>query len=260
MNFASDIGDQLVIDSGNASQFKFDSGLEQRDFEQEPVGSVPCAPAMKIDPIPRGDWDRLIRQGEESGSFLDSLCDLEKIPFKNQQQTNFCPSNALAKATMIARLAQGQKFVNLSPASVACLVTGYRNKGHWPAQSCRIAAELGWAPTSIWPDNAIDQGLDTPQSRNERKKYQVDEFWDLPRFSFDHLMTCVLLRIPVAAVYMWMTHVVCAIAPKKLKDGRYAVLHDNSYGATWNGNGRMLIAEDKARPDEAVAVRVVTAS
>jgi hypothetical protein len=260
VNFASDIGDQLVIDDGNASQFKFESGAEARDFEAEPLGSVPCAPLMKIDPIPRGDWDQLIKRGEESGSFLDRLCDFERIPFKNQQQTNFCPSNAMAMATMIARAAQGQKLENLSPASIACLVTGYRNKGHWPTQVCRIATELGWAPTSAWADNAIDNSLDNARSRELRKKYQVDEFWDLPRFSFDHLMTCVLLRIPVATVYMWMTHVVCAIAPKKLANGRYAILHRNSYGPSHNGNGCMLIDESKAKPDEAVAVRVVTAS
>lgn len=260
MSFASDIGDQVVIDDSNSSQFQFDSGLILRDFEAEPVGSVPCAPLMKIDPIPRTEWDRLIKQGEESGSFLDKLIEFEKLPFKNQQQTNFCPSNAMAMATMIARLAQGQKLENLSPASIACLVTGFQNKGHWPTQVCRIASELGWATTKTWPDNAIDRDLDNEHSRAERKKYQVDEFWDLPPFSFDHLMTCVLLRIPVATVYMWMTHVVCAIAPKKLATGGYAILHRNSYGPNHNGNGCMLIAEAKAKPDEAIAVRVVTAS
>ena len=161
MSFASDIGDNLIVDGSNADQFQFDSGLVLRDFTEEPVGSVPCAPLMKIDPIPRGEWDRLIKQGEESGSFLDKLCDFEKVPFKNQQQTNFCPSNAMAKATMIARLAQGQKLIDLSPASIACLVTNYQNKGHWPTQVCRIASERGWVPTSrvtgVWTTRRREQ-------------------------------------------------------------------------------------------------------
>jgi len=237
-------------------------GVKQRDWAVEPCGSAPCAPTLEakgIQKIDRAEWPERIADRKKYGAMLWKTAKDAGVKIKFQSNTNFCWSNAVAHAIEARRADQGQPTVELSPASVACKITGFRNSGGWPLKAARYAAAHGYVPVDLWPANSLDDVHDTPLADAQRKRFQIDQFVDLKQFSFDELMTCVLLNIPVATVYMWWRHVVTAMDPDII-DGRYMILHDNSWGRTWNKTGRLYLAEDKARPDEAIGCCLTTAA
>lgn len=258
MSFTSELGDAVVIDESNAHEFVHDSGYVERDWDADPLGSEPCAPLNTDPTIPRDDWDELIEQGERTKTFVNHLLDREGVPFKYQASTNFCASNATICAGQAAQVVQGQAFRSWSPASVACPITGFVNKGHWPKQVVAYLSKYGAVPSTLWPDNEINESLFKPTFA-ARDDNRVAEWTEQPRFSFEHLMTAMLKRQPTAAVFMWMKHVVCALYPVKLPGSdHYGIGCRNSYGPRWNRNGYLVIDEAKANADEMFSVRVVT--
>lgn len=264
-HFLSDIGNMLLIDDDFATESLCDDGGGRgrvpRDFAKEPFGSLPFAGPFDLPLIPRSEWSERIEAIERSKSRLTDLCDVLGVKVKNQQQTNYCWINAPVHCLEIIRAVQGQKYVELSPASVGAKIKGFRNEGGWGTEGLRYLVDHGCVPTSLWPANAIDRKYDNHEADAARAHYQVDEWYDLQPRSFVQLMTCLFHRFPVAIGLNWWGHEVTAMNPVKL-DGsdRFGVTIDNSWGTDWGENGRSVLSESKATPDDAVAPRVGTAS
>jgi hypothetical protein len=265
MTFISDTSQDYVLDGSELVPEVPDglyAGYEERDWSVAPYGEGYAAP-FDIPVIPRDEWRDRIEEMEKTKSRLTDLCDASELTVLNQNGTNFCWANGPVHCVEILRLAQGQPMVRLSPASVAAPIKNYRNVGGWGEQALEYIVEKGIVSQELWPANAIDRRLDTDQSRKDREKYQVDEWWDLRPRDFDQLMTCLLLRIPVSVAYNWWRHLIMSVDPVAL-DGRFGIRVRNSWGQRWGSNGTAVFPEgygrNRANPDEALAPRVVTAS
>lgn len=204
--------------------------------------------------IPRSEWAERIRDLEKSQARIPDLCDALGLKVKNQESTNYCWINAPTHALEILRVMQGEPYVELSPASVGAKIKNFHNVGGWGTEGLQYLVDHGAVPASMWPCNAIDRRYDQPAADAERSKYRVQEWLDLPANNFDAVMTCLLLGLPVPIGLGWWSHEVTAVAPVKF-DGNdnYGVIFDNSWDSQWGTNGRGVLTERKATPDDAVA-------
>lgn len=235
-------------------------GRRPRDYEKQPLGFMSCAPAYALPLIPRWEYDERIRDLEKAQARIPDICDAMGLRVKNQEGTNYCWINAPVHCLEIIRVVQGQEYVELSPASVGAKIKDFRNSGGWGTEGLQYLVEHGAVPTSIWPNNAIARRYDTAAADQQRGRFQVDEWDDLPP-TFDAVADRVLNGFPVAIGLNWWGHEVTAVALVKL-DGndRYGMLIDNSWGSEWGQNGRSVLSEAKATPDDAVSPRLATAS
>lgn len=233
------------------------SGYAARDFDANPFGSLGYAAPFSMPLIPRAEWKDRIEEMTRTKSRLSDLAALVGWKPKHQARTNFCWANGTTMAVELARVAAGQPHVPLSPASVACEITGFRNRGGWGGQAIEYGSQYGWAPESLWPPNAIDRQYDNPQSQATRSLYQARDWQELQPRNFDQLMTLLLLRIPCLRADNRWSHLVACIDPLVMQDGRFGVLCPNS-GLGRDANGYTVIAESFGGPDEAYGITVTT--
>lgn len=252
-----------------ARQVKADSehgqGHIPRDYSKEPFGSLPFASALDLPYIDPAEYDERIKDGEREQSFIHHLCDFAGLKVKDQKRTNYCWMNAPIHICEIQQVVSGQPIVPLSPASCAAVITNFANAngnpagvGGWGTRGVKFLVERGAVPTSHWPDNAVDRRYDTPETNAMRSKHRITEWYDLQPNDFRAMMTCLFHRIPVAGGISRMGHEMTAVAPVKLDGkGRYGVIWDNSYGAAWGKNGRVVMDQASSTANDQVAPRVL---
>ena len=259
MSFVSDISNTFVINDSNAERVADGSmarGYIERDWSSEPFGASGFAVPLNVPLIHRDEWRPRIQAIEESGSLLSDMALRGGVKTKFQASTNYCWANGPTLALQICRVKQGAKDVELSPASIAAPITGYRNVGGWGTKALSKIVADGASPVSFWPPNAIDQRYDNAQSRAARAAYKITEWADVEPRNFDALMTCLLMGAPCPVAYMWWGHLVCAVDPVALPNGEFGVRIWNSWGPTWGDKGFAVLTEKKATPDECVCPMV----
>lgn len=224
------------------------------------VGACEVAAAADFELIPRSEWPDRIREMERSKSRLSDIINDAGIPCLNQASTNFCHAFSPALAVMALRASTGQKYVPLSPGSIAGPVTGYRNRGANIQDDLRQIVRGGIATTAFVPERQISRDGWKPGAEENALLHRVTEWWDMPRsMMFDRLMTLLLLRIPVCTAHYWWSHAVTAIDPWMDSAGRKFGHRDrNSWGSGYGENGYFIQMEGKGTPDEAYAPRVTT--
>lgn len=265
MTYVSDIKGRFIIDEsvsrfdeGAVTPDGLSKGYVRRDYEAFPVG-VFAAPF----PLPLIDWAEMperIKDMTAQKRWAKDHKILAGFKSLDQNGTNYCWINAPVQCIHYVRAIQGEPHVALSPASVGAKIKNYRNVGGWGSQGLLYMTENGVCPQSMWPANAIKKQYDTAESREERKKYIIDEWWELKPNNFQQLCTCLLLGYPVAIGLNWWSHEVtaCALAIRG-SDPQSDILTDidNSWGTKYGDDGHALLVRSKATPDDAVVPRVV---
>lgn len=214
-------------------------------------------------PLPLIDWAEIPERIKDMTVQKRWPKDHKKLSgFKslNQNGTNYCWINAPVQCIHYVRAIQGEPHIALSPASVGAKIKNYKNVGGWGSQGLQYMIDHGVVPQSMWPANAIQKQYDTEESRSERMKYVVDEWWELKPRSFHQLVTCLCLGYPVAIGLNWWSHEVtaCALAIRG-SDPESDTLTDidNSWGTGYGDDGHALLVRSKATPDDAVVPKVV---
>lgn len=212
--------------------------------------------------IPRSEWQSRIKDMETTKTRLSDIANRNKLPCKDQAQTNYCWVNAPTYCVEQLRVAQGQKMVILSAASAGAKIKGFRNVGGWGQEALEFIAENGLVPQDRWPMNAINRQYDTPENWTIAKKYRCLEWWALRISNDDDLISCLLRRWPVAVGYNWWSHEVTAMDPVWL-DGTYAIRIRNSWSMDWPNAGGMgygILQGSRLTADDAVVPRLIKAS
>lgn len=259
MSFTSQIyqSEPVIID-GNEQATQVPQGrargLQKRDLDKHPLGGL--AKSFDIPIIPRSEWDGRIEEMEKTKSRLSDLCYAENLQCLDQNGTNYCWANGPVYCVEVVRLSMGLGVKRLSPASVAAPIKDFRNRGGWGTEALEYIIDNGIVPAEDWPVNAIDRDYYTQENLEKAKDYCVTEWYDLQDDNFDQVMTCLLLRIPVAVGYDWWRHEVSAIDPIALGDGEYGIRIRNSWGMDYGKDGYAILGEKKGTPDDSVAPRV----
>lgn len=253
----------FLIDDSTPSHFIFPPGVTTGlDLSNRPEGFAYSGTAEPFPDelvIPRPEWQARIQELEETKTRLSDLCTLAGLPCKDQERTNYCWVNAPTYCVEVTRVKQNQKQVILSAASAGAQITNYRNIGGWGKDALNWISTKGLVPESLWPKNAISKSYATSANLQTALDYRVDEWWELEPKNLDHVVSCLLRRIPVAVGYNWWGHEVTLVDPVWL-DGTVAIRMRNSWGMGWGDKGYSLLQGNRMLPDDAVVPRTVKAA
>jgi hypothetical protein len=259
MSFASALMNIPVIDEAApaASSDTVGRGYEQRDRVVDPEAGF--ARPFTIGVLSRQEIKERAKDREQSKSRIFDVMAQAGVKPLNQGQTPFCWCNGVTDCVQIGRVLAGSPHVPLSPASVCGPVKNYRYEGGWGIQAAKYGAEHGWCPVSMWPANEANKKYDTEASRAERRKYQIaaDGWIDLPEGDWDALFTCLVMGFPCSMAHMEWQHLVTAIDVGIASNGELMALCRNS-GFGRDSTGHCWVKESFGKPDEALAIQVVT--
>lgn len=225
---------------------------EPKKFKYDSQSSIKTFGDLGIDIIPMDEWDDRIQEMETNKTRISDLLLQNEIPSLDQDGTNYCWCNAITGAVQVIRAQQNQKFVPLSPASVAGPLTNYRNEGGWGAMALDGAVKLGYVATTLWPANAISSQYYS-STRDNAALHKVLEFWKGDSGDFNALMTMLFLRIPTGIGLNWWSHEVMACDPVALGNKQYGVRFRNSWGDSYGSKGFNTLTKQKATPDDQCA-------
>ena len=211
--------------------------------------------------IPQNEWQARIEEMEQSGTRLSDLIVSERLPPKDQKQTNYCWIFAPTHAVEIMRLVQGQKPVSWSPASAGAQIKNFRNEGGWGEEGLQWIADKGLVPSSLWPDTTWNnRSLASAQNLATATEYRATEWDRLKPRDLNEMVSCLLHRKPVPIGLNWWGHEVLAVDPVWL-NGKIAIRIRNSWGDIPDfPNGFGILQGNKMYPDDAVCLRTVIAS
>lgn len=169
-----------------------------------------------------------------------------------------CWAHSGVSAAIMARAINNQPFVDLSAYMVACIIKDYRDEGGWGLEGVEFLAENGVPSSQFWPQQSVKRSNDTPAMRENAKLHRATEWMELDNRNMKaQLVTCLLLGIPVVTDFNWWSHSVCTIDLVSVSPFKTRIL--NSWG-DWEENGTGILEGGKAVPDDAVALRVMTAA
>jgi hypothetical protein len=265
VNLTHSDGCPIIDDKSNRDLLDLDGnapahgrGRIPRDYSRVPIGGLPYSgPPRKI--FPRSEWKDRIKDLQKRKIVLSEMARKAGVKTKNQGQTNFCWCNAPVLCVEITRAASGEKYVELSPASVACQINNFRNEGGWGGQAVRHLAEHGASPVKYWPANAINKTYNNDESQAARMRHRVTEWTELRPQSFDDMMSELLCLRPVAIGLNYWRHEITAVDPVILADGRFGARIWNSWGDGWGQNGMAILDESHCTPDDAISPLSVVA-
>lgn len=247
----------FVIDPNNPPPTPdgMSKGLEPRPIE---FGKLGFAAAWTGNPLNAAELKEQIAFQKANRTGLIARSKAAGVGIKNQNGTNYCWAFGTVRMVELTRLQMGEEHVPLSPASVACLIKNYANRGGWGGECLEGIQKWGVAPESLWPQHAIDRKYDNAESREARKAFNVTDFVDIPE-DFYAVMTLLVRGLPCSVAFNWWGHLVCAVEADVV-NGQLGYWVDNSWNTTWGTGGRGFITGKKADPSEAYAVLVPTAA
>jgi len=158
----------------------YGKGHENRDYAADPVGANFATPPDDF-LIDMSLWAEMIEEGDRNESSLMHMwlkAPGSKPP--NQNGTNYCWAFGAIDAVKAFLIRTGAGYIDLSPASVACKVKNFANQGGYDMQAVKYAAQHGVCECKYWPEHSRDRKYDNAESQENRKKYIIDKWWDVP--------------------------------------------------------------------------------
>jgi len=204
--------------------------------------------------IPQEEWLDWLADAERTKSTPMDLIKDAGLKVKNQETTNYCWVNSPVYCMELHRIKQGQRHVELSPASAAARIKKFRNVGGWGRDALEWLSENGCSPIEFWPANAIEKRYDTAENRELCKDFVFDKWIELEPRNLEQVFSCLLRRIPVSVGLNFWGHQISYIwvnYDKKLKE--FQPIFANSWGEGWGTDGYGVLAGNKRYPDDCCA-------
>lgn len=274
MSFASNLRGQTVIDETNWRDYrdqvkigddahgdaakKMSGGFLGRDYSKAPRTSRLRAGSKAVEKIPRAEWSERIEEMERTKSLVSNLHDYYNLRVMDQNGLGWCWCYGTIKAMQAAYARQGAYVPDLSAASLAAKIKGYRDEGGWAGEAIEGNAKYGVSTIEHWPEHANDRRHDTPEQRENAMLHLIDEYEELPADDFDWVMSAALSGYAFTLGLMWWGHLVCGMDPIIDRRGRFGIRFLNSWGKDWEQGGYGILAEDKAIPAEICVIRSMT--
>jgi hypothetical protein len=178
---------------------------------------------------PESEWEPRAKELEQNKANLSSLAKMLGVPVLDQEQTNYCWIFGVIGAFMLIRAMQGQKMIELSPASVGGPVTGFRNVGGYGEQGIVQLQKFGAVPTEFWGATDINSRLWTPENKAIAANYTCPEWFRLQPRNLKQLVSLLLRGVPVAVGFDWWGHLVYAVDVVFI-NGKLGIRIRNSWG------------------------------
>jgi hypothetical protein len=236
-------------------------GLVPRDYSDYPAEMFDPPSDMPL--IPESEYDARVEEQERRAASLEHLCTWSP---KDQDGDGYCWGYSVTAAVEFLRVIAGMPLVRLSAHAICAIIKRGRNEGGWCGLSAKFAREFGIPAEDLWPTHSRDLRHDTPEMRANAALHRVMEEWvDLTRNVYDQNLTlrqvdsCCLANIPMAWDFNWWGHSVFGGRLVKVEAGSRGRRIRNSWG-NWGENGWATLRGEKAIPNGAVALRVVTPS
>jgi hypothetical protein len=264
MSFISKISDRepIITSFDDLPADRLPGGFDGRDLILDPVGAFAAAPKPEIKILPRDEWADRIEHMEEYESRLSDLAAAADWEVKHQNGTNFCWGNGVVMSAELRRIAQGLPHVPLSPASVCCPITGFRNQGGYGFNAAKLMIEHGVIPESLWPPNVYGsdakRNYHTDENWEVAKDYRTLEWWDCDGYDFDLLMTLLIVyRAAPPVGFNWWRHLVTAVDAVVTGPGQFGIRIANS-GLGRGPDGWSILQERlAAKFSEMIVPRVI---
>jgi hypothetical protein len=271
-NFGARPGEHVIDDDFRDNDPLFPPGkgrgMTGRDFGASPPEMY--EPPAGIEVIPESEWaDRAneIQKTESGVSHILLGGDAgQPIPSLDQGPVGYCWAHSTVGALQAVRALKFMPYVPLSAYAVAATIKNGRDEGGWCGLSGKFVNDRGVPSQKLWPQGDRNYRThDTPEVWADAAKHKMTESWmDLARPAYDQVLTwqqvvtCLLLRIPVAADFNWWGHSVLLCDVVVVEGGSIGIRMRNSWGDGWGDRGFSILRGAKARPDNALAIRSAT--
>lgn len=230
---------------------EFGTGFIDRDFEEEPFGSV--VPEYSGETYPRDIWRDLIAEQDERKcspfhAFRSASC-----PIFSQAKTKYCWCFGLVQGVAVALAQSGYDEsppLHLSASYPAQLYKNYRNVGGWAMQAVKAVQEHGIPTVQVFPEALISRSQSQRQSvKKSAQKYGIAQYEEIPSRDFSAAFSSLIAPdcSPVTLGLSWWGHLVLGIKGVYEKGKGYGILIVNSWGKSWSGDGMQVLWEKGSR-------------
>lgn len=230
---------------------EFGTGFIDRDFEEEPFGSV--VPEYSGETYPRDIWRDLISEQDKRNcspfhAFRSASC-----PIFSQAKTKYCWCFGLVQGVAVALAQSGYDEsppLHLSASYPAQLYKNYRNVGGWAMQAVKAVQQHGIPTVQAFPEALISRSQSQRQSvKKSAQKYGIAQYEEIPSRDFSAAFSSLIAPdcSPVTLGLSWWGHLVLGIKGVYEKGKGYGILIVNSWGKSWSGDGMQVLWEKGSR-------------
>lgn len=264
MAYESDLGDIPIINDDSAYLYvdqirdpstPFTGGYEARPYERAPLGAY--ATPMNRPLIPRAEWESHIKRQERDKTSPDDWRRMGDVPILDQNGLPYCWCYGMVGAIMTVYAMSGTPVPHLSATGPAAQGKNWRKDGGWAGEAIEYIRKYGIPTLDAWPEHSMDRSLPGKHEvQLSAKQHGIVEFEELPRNSFESLMTVLLDPVdprPVTLGLNWWGHLVYAVRAVALGSGKFGALIANSWKLSWGKQGCSVLSESKATAFEQIA-------
>ena len=222
-------------------------GLEQRDYSNEPVGTVFAGSNKAFGIIPRQEWPELIKRQKARANSPLAAHQYHQVPVLDQGSLKYCWAYSVVAGVMNRLAFQGIDPVpHLSATAVAAVGLDFVNRGGHCSKAVAMIQNQGGIPAvDAWPNRSMDRTLKNDlRVAESRQKNQLCSFTDCGK-NLDLAISLMLAETPSPVTFSvpWWKHAILGLevldrgGAASTSLDRYGIAFVNSYGPRWNENG-----------------------